>query len=515
MASSRSSARSPSQPDLLGCEVPRIFTPPLRKLTPKTSLGFALIEFATEILGIELYPWQKWLAIHTLELLPDGTFRFRTVVLLVARQNGKSTFLQVLALFFLYCRSVGLVIGTAQNLDIAEEVWQGAVDMASDVPDLAAQIQRVVMVNGKKALELRDPESRSDKVAHRYKVQAANRRGGRGLSGDLVMLDELREHQSWDAWAAVSKTTLARSHAQVWAASNAGDATSVVLHYLRLIAHQSLGDPDGLATVTAAPDDLEVDDDSLGIFEWSAPPGCDLNDPAGTAQANPSLGYSITMRAIRSALRTDPEPIYRTEVLCQWVDQLEPDAFDVAVWSDLGDPSAERGRKPVFAVATAPDRSWSAIAVAWKRADGLIQVMLADYRPDTTWVAGRVEELKARWSSRVLVDVASHDLVVGAEEPSQAEQATADNWLHDAVLARTVRHGNEPALNMALRGARWRPLGETRVLDRKGSTEISPVRAAALAAHAAGSTKVRSRVVSLNAVLTAQAAKDAHAVEPA
>jgi phage terminase large subunit-like protein len=37
--------------------------------------------------------------IHALELLPDGTFRFRTVVLLVARQNGKSTLMQVLTLW--------------------------------------------------------------------------------------------------------------------------------------------------------------------------------------------------------------------------------------------------------------------------------------------------------------------------------------------------------------------------------------------------------------------------------
>jgi hypothetical protein len=123
-------------------------------------------------------------------------------VLLVARQNGKSTFLQLLALFFMYVRGVALVIGTAQNLDIAEEVWQGAVDIAEDVPDLAAEIERVNKTNGKKSLELRAGE--------RYKVQAANRRGGRGLSGDLVLMDELREHQSWDAWGAVTKTTLAR-----------------------------------------------------------------------------------------------------------------------------------------------------------------------------------------------------------------------------------------------------------------------------------------------------------------
>ena len=33
---------------LLGYTEPRLFTKPLRKLTPKTSLGFAAIEYARE-----------------------------------------------------------------------------------------------------------------------------------------------------------------------------------------------------------------------------------------------------------------------------------------------------------------------------------------------------------------------------------------------------------------------------------------------------------------------------------
>ena len=42
-----------------------------------------------------LHPWQRWLLIHALELNPDRTFRFRTVIVEVARQNGKTTILLV------------------------------------------------------------------------------------------------------------------------------------------------------------------------------------------------------------------------------------------------------------------------------------------------------------------------------------------------------------------------------------------------------------------------------------
>jgi hypothetical protein len=41
---------------LLGSEVPRLFTPPVRELTPETSRGFEAIRFAEEVLGLEPMP---------------------------------------------------------------------------------------------------------------------------------------------------------------------------------------------------------------------------------------------------------------------------------------------------------------------------------------------------------------------------------------------------------------------------------------------------------------------------
>src|SRR5690606_33992949 len=128
-AASRAAARRKRR----GSETPRIFTPPLRELTPETSLGFAAVEFAQDVCGIDLFPWQRWLLIHALELDPalttstldsrrhlDPIFRFRKIIVLVARQNGKSTLSQVLSLFFLYVLRTNLVLGTAQDLDTAE-----------------------------------------------------------------------------------------------------------------------------------------------------------------------------------------------------------------------------------------------------------------------------------------------------------------------------------------------------------------------------------------------------------
>ncbi|MGZ0096757.1 hypothetical protein ACW5QP_17885, partial [Microbacterium arborescens] len=74
-----------------------MFTPPRRKLTPQTSAGYAAVHFATWLhlqlagtrfaeLAPKLNPWQRWFLIHALELNPDGSYRFKTVLLWVARQ---------------------------------------------------------------------------------------------------------------------------------------------------------------------------------------------------------------------------------------------------------------------------------------------------------------------------------------------------------------------------------------------------------------------------------------------
>lgn len=371
----------------VGCEVARIYTPPARELTPETSDGWRAIKFAEEILGLTLLPWQKWLLIHALELRPDGLYRFRTVVVSVARQNGKTLIMIVLALWHIYLRGSRTVIATAQDLANAEKAWEEAVEMAEGDDDLAEEIRDVVRRNGHKALVLES--------GHRYRVAAASRRGARGFSGDLVLLDELREHTTWDAWGASTKTTLARPKAQVWGFSNAGDAMSVVLRYLRALAHQALDWPDGDGDkdiLTGTEEDFELwedelDDDSLGWFEWSAPPTAKRNDRDAWAQANPSLGYTITERAIAAALRTDPPHVFLPEVMCRWLSTSPDGPFPEDSWSAARTEVSDlREGSPLAAcVDVSWNRSMTYIALAGWCPDGVPQVEIQAARAGTAW----------------------------------------------------------------------------------------------------------------------------------
>lgn len=493
---------------LLGSETPRVFTPPKRELTPATSKGFACIEFAEDILEIGLMPWQKWMLIHALELNADGTYRFRTVVLLVARQNGKSTLMLVLALWRMYADGAPLVIGTAQNLDVSEELWTAAVELAESIPELSDLIEHVDKTNGKKALRLTSGE--------RYKVAAASRRGGRGLSGDLVLLDELREHQSWDAWGAVTKTTMARSRAQVWAASNAGDIASVVLRYLRSLAHQALGWPDGkdgMADVGDVPE-AEGADESLGIFEWSAAPGRSVWDREGWAEANPAMGHTgLSEKAVAAAARTDPEWVFRTEVLCQFVNLASKGPFPNGSWeatADSVEARTERGvrrdedRPAAYCVDMSHDRTWVHIALAFWDTEGRRRVEVVASRPGPDWVIpwltspdrkiapenvtmqtrgapitsmlDAFEEAGitvAPWEGRDLAGWHGtfYDLV---------RVGVADDRDEDAPLPFT--HGVQPNLDVAASTAAIKPVGDGWVIDRKSSPHDAAPLVAAIGA---------------------------------
>ncbi|MGI8682062.1 MAG: terminase [Mycobacteriales bacterium] len=479
-----------------GRTTPRIYTPPLRRLTKWTTLGLAVIEFAEQVLGIILLPWQKWLLVHALELLPDGTPRFRTVIVLVARQNGKSTLSIVLSLFFMYVLGRGLVIGTAQDLDVAEEIWQNAVDLVEETPELNALKKRVVQKNGSKALEL--------KTGERYKVKAANRGAGRSLSGDLILLDELREHQSWDAWAALTKTAMARELAMIWALSNAGDASSLVLRYLRRMAHAAVGDPDGLnadedpSSLLPSTEDLDdealdadelevAEDDSLGIFEWSAEPGCAVTDRDGWAQANPSLGYLISERTIASACRTDPEWVFRVEVLCQWSEGTLEGPFPPGSWEATTDNASKvaDGGQIVVGVDVSWDRSKAHIAIAGYRDDGVPHVGVVASRAGVDWVLPWLLGPDAPPFSGVVVQ--TNGPASSLVEPLRRAGLRVVDWagtdlgrgtgaFYDSVRSRKVRHRPQPVLDVAAANASVRPMGDAYVWDRKKSpVDVAPL----------------------------------------
>lgn len=502
--------------EVYGCEQPRIFTPPLRELTPDTTLGYDIIDFAREVLHIEPHPWQKWFLIHAFETidLPDGTWRlrFRTIILLVGRQCGKTTLGTIIALYFMYQLGVALILGTAQDVANAEDIWALCVEMAQANPDLAEQIKHVWFTNGAKRLQL---EGGRD-----YRVKAANRKAGRGKSADLVLLDELREHQTWDAYAALSKTGMARRNALLLCMSNAGDGTSVVLRHFRIRAHRMLGDPDGIVAALGdtelLADESALEDTALGLFEWSASPDMAIDDPRAWAQGSPSLGYTIDFSTMKAACADDPADVFKTECLCQWVTSTVDPPFPIGAWDAGKDDQSDIAPDAAlwWGVDVSADRAHASIAVCGRRPDGEWHAELAAYRSGTGWLVGWLQDAAPNYPEGMKVALQSRgapvaslmDTIAAVNGVTVVECSGKDvaGWsgrLWDAVAAcdpdggsdaTPVRHRTQPALDLAANIAATRPMGDGAwAFDRAKSMEdISPLVAVCMAHGAATATEV-------------------------
>lgn len=429
----------------------RIYTKPLRKLTKETSLGFAAVEYSEKILHKELYPWQKFALIHSLEITgsldSEWRFRYRTVLFLISRQNGKTVLSEVIASFFLNILGVESVFGTSLSADKAEEVWEAVIRDQEDIPELSNDIDRVSRGNGNKRLILTDNRQ--------YKVGAPTRRAGRGDSNDLVMLDEIREHRDWETWSAAAASTNAKPNGIIFCFSNAGDPDSVVLRQLR---SQALSVINGTASQDFGGD---VDTESLGLFEWSAPEGAKTNDEDALAQANPALGYGrLTMRALMSNRNTFPEAKFRSECMCQQVETILPAPFPDGAWDGCQDETSQIAPESelYFGIDLSSDRRWVSIGVCGLREDGNFHIEVVARRVGCDWV----EEWFRTRAMRAPMNLCFQER--GAPVSGLAEQlCTIPNVNRIAISGPTLTNGW---------GRFWDAIAISAPLEHRGGTKI-------------------------------------------
>lgn len=503
--------------EIKGSTEPRIYTPPLRELTPETSLGFSIIDFAEIVLNAELYPWQKWLLIHAFEIIgsfdTEWRFRFRYVIVLIARQNGKTFLSRVIALFWLYMLNAPLILGTAQSLDIAEEVWNDVIQAAESIPILADEIQQIKRTNGKKEFILTG--------GRRYKVAPTTEKGGRGLSVDLLLMDELRTHLDWKAWSAITPVCLAKPKGIIWSMSNAGTVSSVVLRYLRMTAHKILGDPDGICKnmeMLGDPnddeeltDDITIDSTDLGLFEWSAAPGRSKFDQEGWAEANPTLNIGgIDSRALKSEAQSKPETEFKTESLCQWVETSIEPPFPVGAWDACRDENSGIAidSELFWGVDISEDRRHSSIAVCGLRADRKWHVELVAYRPGVDWLIGWFQDAERQLKYKKFkigvqengAPISTYSSILGAVDNVEIIPCGGKNlagWcgrFYDAVAASApskdmksdvvpLFHRTDANLDFAANVAATKALGDGAwAFNRKASpADISPLFACCMA----------------------------------
>lgn len=488
---------------VLGSVTPRLWTPPLRDLSePGASLGPEWIGFADRVLANPLDPWQRWLALHAGELLPDGRPRFRIVLVLVARQNGKTFVPSVLAGYWSLVERLPIILGTSTKLDYAKESFMRAVALLEQAPGARGYVP----AKRRQWVRLANGETQWDLSGARYKIAPADAEGGRSLPIDALIMDELRQHHDRSAWAAAVPAMNARPFAQAWALSNAGDADSVVLNAERAAALRFLQTGNG--------------DPRVGLFEWSAPDGADPDDLEALAAANPNMGLRIhpddLVGQARTAMATDDDPealpTFLTEVHCRYVPALHS-AIDASRWAGAGadvppDLSAFRSTLSL-GVDIAPDQLHAAavaaaldpsgrivleVVQAWSGpgcGDQLVAALpdlVAQIRPRALgWIPGgpaasvasKLADRNRRGRGRRPWPPAG----VTVEE-IRAEATAVCMGLAELVNADRVVHSRDPLLDAHVASAQKQWQGAVWRFERKrDGGHVTAVYAAAVAAH--------------------------------
>lgn len=506
-----------AEPDVvLGSVTPRLFTPPLVTgepgpcgcgcaLTPESSYGFRAVEFATEKLRRPPWPWQRWLRIHAGELRPDGIPRFRRVIVVVGRQSGKTVAVEGLTLFWVFDEKQPSVLGTSTLTKYAKKPWQSAFNTALKIPELRA---RMGENPERKAIRKAAGEEEwwTTEDCH-YAIAASNAEGGRSMSNTRVIADEFAKQYNYEAYGAAYYSMDAFEDAQYWALTTP-DPKGVPYNDLRGAALEFVESGEG--------------DPSLGLFEWSAPPGADPTDLRALAMANPTLGRpggkspERMLNEARAAKAKGGELLrtFKTEVMCIQVGNLNP-AIDPDRWEDCGTGTGLDEVRPRVAMVldVAPDLRHAVLWAAAVLDDGRVAIdfvkawegqgCTAKVRRELPALLARTRPQAFGWlpdgpGAALAADLADRSKEgrrpAGAVpwpppgvkvEAIRGETPAVCMGFADLVDAGQIAHSNDPLLDAQVEGAEWLVRGNTKVFSRKGEGHVNAVYAAAGAVHLA------------------------------
>jgi hypothetical protein len=489
---------TPTRADQLvrGSTEPRIWTPPLVELTPATSIGFAVVDWSTDVLHHPPDPWQEWLLIHGGELLPDGRPRFRKVLVLVARQNGKTEVAVILALYWQFVDEIPMTLGTSTKLDYARESWKKSTSLAESAVELDD-------LHGPGPKWKREANGEQESWTHtgaRYKIAASNSSGGRSLTVHRLVLDELRMHHDYSAWDASVPAGNAVPAFQAWALTNAGTDESVVLNDLRSEAIRFIDTGEG--------------DPRLGLFEWSCPDDADPLDLRELAKANPNLnadhqhridGDVLIADAVR-AVSIGGEALtgFKTENMCIRVRLLDP-AIDPEAWKRClvpGNLEAVRSRVAVC-LDVAPDQQHATLVAAAVMDDDRVRVdvvqawdgagCIGRLRRDLPDLLDQVKPQAVGWIPSGPAAVLTADLSERAGWPPagmtfealRGEVTAVCMGLAEQVVSLGLVHSGDPLLTTHVTGASRFRQGDAWRFQRLGKGHCDAAYAAAGAVHLA------------------------------
>ncbi len=410
---------------------------------------------------------------------PDGTWAAFEAAVIAARQNLKTYLLEALVLADLFLFGAELDIWTAHLFPTTMEAFRDLKRILVSNDHLSRRVKKISEANGEESIEL--------VTGQRLLFRARSKSGGRGLTGDRVILDEAFALGASEM-GSLLPTLSARPNPQVVYASSAGKADSHVLRGVRDRGRAG-GDPTLAYIEWCAP---VVDcDDGRCDHRVPAPAGCALDNVDAWGMANPAMGRRISVEHIAAERRALPPEEFARERLGWWE---EPAGMGSGIPMNIWEASAHRGRPgelAALAVDVTPDLSHASVARATLVPAGVL-LDLPAHRRGTGWVAAEVEQLRGDSEVPVVLDLGGPASVLAKAVPETVnpggrDVAQACVGLLDGLIGRTAWHADGAQLDAAVKGASRRPVGDAWTWSRRNSlADISPLVAITLALWGAG-----------------------------
>lgn len=420
-----------------------------------------------DLMGFSLYSWQRLVADVGLERNGDA-YRYRTVGCAVGRQSGKSKLIEVRIAYELL-QERRAVAYTAQDRNMAKLKWDEHVHDLQSSP-LGKYIQKVQRTNGSERLYMKNGST--------YSIVTPNDKGARGMSLNLMVIDEALSHPL-SLIAALQPTLATRRNGQLWLLSNAGiPGESELLQHYRNIGHSGIQDQNN----------------PLAWFEWApAEDKFDYMDEQVWRQAIPSLGESsgVLIEAVREAALTNSPDIFMKEWLNVWPAQEAAQVVPTELWDSLADTGVVNNNRIVLGVDISRERDKASIGASSMVA-GMTPVEVVEARDGVGWLVPRLIEIAKRWKAPVVVDGgAPAGSIIGELENAGIkviaiglrDYARACGSFYDAVQNRTICHLDDPNLRDAIIGSTRRRLGDAWAWNRQSTTNITPLVAVTLARY--------------------------------
>ncbi len=360
-------------------------------------------------------PHQQLIADVLGEIDPDtGRLAYDEGGVTIPRQSGKTTFVE--AKFCHRGTATGFygsrqrMVYTAQTRIKAREKLEQ--ELIPDLEAAAAWRGRFTsgLANGNEHITFAS--------GSRLGLEASTEKAGHGSVIDEAYLDEVFALQDFRLEQAFGPAMITRANKLLLWTSTAGWLGGSPYLEAKIRAGRAAAES-GRTSGTA-------------YFEWSAPQDADPGAEETWLGCMPALcpdapcrcgggawRHTVTVRDIRReyqrALDQGTLNEFRRSYLNQWVPKDAPDAWTVVpehAWRHLADPGSnpDVSRGLVLACAFSHGADRAAVGLAGWRADGLLHVEVADYRPGTAWAAPWLADRWGRYNvAAVVVDGGGHE----------------------------------------------------------------------------------------------------------